>query len=150
MEEDMQERVEKMFDKMYPMTDGVKKASYEKWMTEFRERHGDVLLEMTEAVKESGNQTAEAEKIAALFADVAESLFSKRGKISSRKQVDINCFMIYYIFPAILLTQSACAVILADAIRDEWRKRFKNSRQLAYTDYDTIYKSFNDKIFGMF
>ena len=119
----MQERVEKMFDKMYPMT---------------------------EAVEEAGDQTAEAEKLAGLFADVAESLFSKRGKISSRKQVDINCFMIYYIFPAILLTQSACAVILADAIRDEWRKRFKNSRQLAYTDYDTIYKSFNDKIFGMF
>lgn len=146
----MKERIEEMFDKMYPMTDGVKKASYENWMSEFRERHGNALLEMAATVEGAGDQAVEAEKIAGLFADAAESLFSKRGKISPRKQVDINCFMIYYIFPAILLTQHECAAILADAIRDEWRKRFKNSRQLEYTDYDTIYRSFNDKIFGMF
>lgn len=150
MEEVMQERIEEIFDKMYPMTDGLKKKAYEKWMTEFRERHGQTFREMLETVERASDQKAEAENIAGMFADVVEHQFAKKGKISARKQVDINCFMIYYVFPAILLTQSESAVILADAIRDEWRTRFKNSSQLAYADYDTLYRSFNDKIFGMF
>ena len=146
----MQASIEKMFDKMYPMTDGLKKKAYEKWMTEFRERHGETFKQMTESVESAQDQQAEAGAVAVLFADAVEKLFSKRGKISSRKQVDINCFMIYYVFPAILLTQSECATVLADAVRDEWRARFKDSSQFAYTDYATLYKSFNDKIFGMF
>lgn len=146
----MQASIERMFDRMYPMTNGVKKKAYEKWMTEFRESHGETFKEMTESVERAQDQQAEAGAVAVLFADTVEKLFAKRGKISSRKQIDINCFMIYYVFPAILLTQSECAVVLADAVRDEWRTRFKNSSQLAYTDYDTLYKSFNDKIFGMF
>lgn len=150
MEEAMQERIKEMFDKMYPMTDGLKKKAYEKWMAEFRERHGQTLQEMAEIVEKASNREDEAKNMAGMFADVVEHLFSKRGKISSPRQVDINCFMIYYVFPAILLTQNECSRMLADALRDEWRVRFKNSSQLEYTDYDTVHGSFNEKIFGMF
>lgn len=146
----MQERIEEMFAKMYPMTDGLKKKSYDKWMAEFREKHGQTFQEMAVAVEQSENRAEEAKNIAGMFADVVEHQFAKRGKISAPRQVDINSFMIYYVFPTILLTQSECAVLLADALRDEWRGRFRNSSQLAYTDYDTIRGSFNEKIMGMF
>lgn len=146
----MQERIEEMFAKMYPMTDGLKKKSYDKWMAEFREKHGQTFQEMAVAVEQSENRAEEAKNIAGMFADVVEHQFSKRGKISAPRQVDINSFMIYYVFPTILLTQSECAVLLADALRDEWRRRFRNSSQLAYTDYETIRGSFNEKIMGMF
>lgn len=146
----MQERIEEMFAKMYPMTDGLKKKSYDKWMAEFREKHGQTFQEMAVAVEQSESRAEEAKNIAGMFADVVEHQFSKRGKISAPRQVDINSFMIYYVFPTILLTQSECAVLLADALRDEWRGRFRNSSQLAYTDYDTIRGSFNEKIMGMF
>lgn len=146
----MQERIEEMFAKMYPMTDGLKKKSYDKWMAEFQEKHGQTFQEMAVAVEQSENRAEEAKNIAGMFADVVEHQFSKRGKISAPRQVDINSFMIYYVFPTILLTQSECAVLLADALRDEWRRRFRNSSQLAYTDYDTIRGSFNEKIMGMF
>lgn len=146
----MQQRIEEMFDKMYPMTDGLKKAAYQKWMEEFLERHKQLLQDMTDHVGKAPDHEAEARNIAAVFAETVEHKFAKRGRISAPRQVDINCFMIYYIFPAILLTQSEYSKMLADAIRDEWRVRFKNSSQLAYTDYDTIYRSFNDKILGMF
>lgn len=150
MEEVMQERIEEMFAKMYPMTDGLKKKSYDKWMAEFRENHGQTFQEMAGTVEQAENRAAEAKNIAVMFADVVEHQFSKRGKISAPRQVDINSFMIYYVFPAILLTQNEYAVLLADALRDEWRVRFKNSSQLAYTDYDTIRGSFNEKFMGIF
>ncbi len=75
----MQASIEKMFDKMYPMTDGLKKKAYEKWMTEFRERHGETFKQMTECVESAQNQQAEAGAVAVLFADAVEILFSKRG-----------------------------------------------------------------------
>ena len=146
----MQKRIEEMFDKMYPMTEGLKKKAYETWMEEFREKHKEILKEIIESVEKAQEREEKALEIAAVFADAVESKFSKRGRISARKQVDINCFMIYYIFPAILLTQSDYAVMMADAIRDTWKVRFKNSSHLEYTDYNTIHGSFNEKIFGMF
>ena len=88
--------------------------------------------------------------MAKALADAVEARFAKRGKISGRTQMDINLFMIYFVFPAILLTQSEYAGLLADAIRDEWRGRFKNSEQLSYTTYEEIYGTFQEKIFGMF
>ena len=67
-----------------------------------------------------------------------------------RSQMDINLFMIYFVFPAILLTQSEYAGLLADAVRDEWRGRFRESAQLNYTTYEEIYSTFQEKFLGLF
>ena len=74
---------------------------------------------------------------------------SKKGKIDSRTQVDLNFFMIYYVFPTILGTEHEYAKLIADSICSAWGKRFKES-QIQYTDYDTLYGSFREKIFGIF
>lgn len=64
--------------------------------------------------------------------------------------MDINLFMIYFVFPAILLTHSEYAGRLADAIRDEWRGHFKNSAQLSYTTFEEISGTFQEKFLGLF
>ena len=61
----------------------------------------------------------------------------------------MNFFMIYYVFPAILMTRSACADQVAKAVRDQWSRSFKNS-DIGYTDYDSLLGAFNEKIFGLF
>ncbi|MDE7178021.1 MAG: hypothetical protein K2O59_09410 [Lachnospiraceae bacterium] len=95
-------------------------------------------------------RTEAAAQVAKAFADAVEARFAKRGKISGRSQMDINLFMIYFVFPAILLTESDCAVSLADAIRDEWRGRFRDSAQLDYATYEEISGTFKEKFLGLF
>lgn len=146
----MQGYAGELFDNMDAMMKRLKKPLYEERMAAFREKHRQILQEMVESVEKAVDRESEAAGIARMMADAVEEKFSKNGKISARKQVDINFFMIYYVFPAILLVQGECAIMLADAIRDEWRRRFKESRQINYADYDTIFKSFREKIFGLF
>ena len=60
-----------------------------------------------------------------------------------------NFFMIYYVFPAILLSDDECAPCLCDGIRDSWNARFANTN-INYTTYNKLYSSFRNKIFGIF
>lgn len=71
-----------------------------------------------------------------------------RRKIPSHVQADVNFFMIYYVFPALLKTEHEWCRLIADSICVEWKKRFKRSA-IGYTDYDSIYKSFREKAFGI-
>ncbi len=141
-----------MFDSMEAMMDRIKKKVYAERMERFREKNLEILAQMTDFVEQAEEQERDkaAAQMAKALADAVEARFAKRGKISGRTQMDINLFMIYFVFPAILLTQSEYAGLLADAIRDEWRRRFKNSEQLSYTTYEEIHGTFQEKIFGMF
>lgn len=159
---------EALFDDMERMLDRIKKKVYKERMEYFRKKNEQLLSRMVRFVEQAQNQDevenqkevenriqAEnrheaAAEVAKSLADAVEARFAKRKKISGRTQMDINLFMIYYVFPAILLTQSECAVPLADAIRDEWRVRFRDSAQLEYTTYEEISNTFQEKILGMF
>ena len=81
--------------------------------------------------------------------NMLKEAFEKRGKIDGTTQIDLNFFMIYYVFPAILMTEHKNARLLADVLCEKWGMTFKNSK-IGYTDYDTLYKSFREKIFGIF
>ena len=63
--------------------------------------------------------------------------------------LDLNFFMIYYVFPAILKRNHEYAKLLADTLCETWGSSFKNSK-IGYTDYETLYKAFREKIFGIF
>ena len=69
--------------------------------------------------------------------------------IKGRMQADINLFMIYYVFPAILLTGDEEADRLCTGMKEAWNARFSDTN-ISYTTYDKLYDSFNEKIFGMF
>lgn len=145
----MLENVGSMFDGMLDMMKRLKKASYKKNMEEFRERNGHFFREMIQYVEQKEDKEAAAKEIAVVFTDAVREKFSVRGKIKSRTQIDMNFFMIYYVFPAILLEESEVNDLIAGSIRDEWEAKFKDSK-IQYADYDRIYGAFREKIFGIF
>ena len=145
----MLDHIETIFDNMAGMMKKLKKASYRKNMEAFQERNGHFFQEMIQYTEQSADKEAAAEKIAERFTDAVWNRFSKNGKMRSITQVDLNLFVIYYVFPSILLTGSDDATLIADHIRDAWSVKFKDSN-IQYADYDKIYDSFRDKIFGLF
>ena len=144
----MLDHVEMMFDGMKYMIHNLRKPSYQKNMETFRDKNGHFFQEMIQYMKQSIDKEAAAKEIADCITDAVKNSFSKKGKINSRTQVDLNLFMIYYVFPAILLTESEDAVPIAEQIRNTWASKFKNSN-IQYADYDRIYESFQDRIFGI-
>ena len=144
----MLDHVEMMFDGMKYMIHNLRKPSYQENMEMFREKNGQFFQEMIQYVKQSPDGEAAAKEIADCITDAVKNSFSKKGKVHSRTQVDLNLFMIYYVFPAILLTESEDATMIADHIRDTWAAKFKNS-DIQYADYDRIYESFQERIFGI-
>lgn len=140
-----------MFDNMEPMLKRLKKNSYEMNMKTFRQTYGHYFQEMIEYTEQSKDQEQAARTIGNEFAGKVKERFqsSKNGKIKSYVQADINFFMIYYVFPALLLTGHESAKTTADGICAAWGEHFKDGH-INYTDYDTLYNSFREKIFGIF
>lgn len=148
----MLEQVETMFDGMRDMMKKLKKKSYETNMEAFRERNGHFFQEMTQYVEQKAEREekeAAAKELAAVFTGAVKRRFSVKGRIKSYTQADMNLFMIYYVFPALLLTEGADRNLIADSIRDEWGAQFRDSK-IQYADYDRIYGAFREKIFGIF
>ncbi|HJD46952.1 MAG TPA: hypothetical protein H9909_08910 [Candidatus Mediterraneibacter norfolkensis] len=147
----MLDHVEVMFEDMKPMMKKLKKASYKENMRVFQEKYGHFFDEMTSLTENSAEKESTADEIARTFADCVEKRFQspKKKKIDGCLQLDLNFFMIYYVFPALLLTEHEDATLIADHLCDEWGKRFKDSK-IQYTDYDSLYGSFREKIFGIF
>lgn len=145
----MLNQVETMFDNMVIMMKKLKKATYEKNMNAFREAYGHFFEEMVQYVEGSQNQEAAAKEVAVVFTDAVKKRFSVKGKIRPRTQADLNFFMIYYVFPAVLLTESETKNLIAESIRDEWVAKFEDSN-IGYADYDKIYSGFREKILGIF
>lgn len=145
----MLNQVENIFDNMVPMLKKIKKKTYEPRMKEFRENYGHYFTEMTEYMDSREEKDKAAEEIAETFVGAVKSHAEVKGKIGGRKQVDMNFFMIYYVFPAILLTEHENAKDIADAICKKWGKTFKDSN-IGYTTYEKLNGSFRNKIFGIF
>lgn len=146
----MLEQAAAMFDDMEGMLNRIKKKVYRERMEFFRSKNAQIFSEMVGFAEQAEKRDEAAGQVAKAFADAVEARFARRGKISARSQMDINLFMIYFVFPAILLTGSECAVPLADAIRDEWRGRFRDSGQLGYATYEEISNTFREKFLGIF
>lgn len=146
----MLDHVEMIFDDMKPMMKKLKKKNYKENMDGFLNRYGHYFHEMTALTAGAEDKEKKAEEIALVFADGVEKRFTspKKGRVDGVIQLDLNFFMIYYVFPAILLTEHEDARLIADRIRDEWSRRFKDS-DIQYSDYDTIYAAFREKIFGI-
>ena len=143
----MLQQVEAVFEDMAPMLKGLKKKNYEVNMKAFREKNNEFFFQMMDQLKVEKKE-AVAKHISNSFVAAVKQIFEKRGKIRGKVQMDLNFFMIYYVFPAILMTQSDDAKLMADTLCETWGKSFKDSK-IGYTDYDTLYESFKEKIFGI-
>ena len=144
----MLQQVEAVFENMAPMLKGLKKKTYEANMKAFREKNNEFFFEMMDQLK-FGNKEVIARHLSNSFVAAVKQIFEKRGKIKGNQQMDLNFFMIYYVFPAILMTQSEDAKLMADTLCETWGNSFKDSK-IGYTEYDKLYESFKEKIFGIF
>lgn len=145
----MLERVESMFDNMLSMMKKLKKASYEKNMKEFRANYGHYFEEMTNCVEQREDKESAAKEVGESFVKAIDDAYAVKGKFKSHTEANLNLFLIYYVFPAILLTENPYAETVANGIRDAWRIKTKNDK-FQYADYNKIYSSFREKIFGIF
>ncbi len=145
----MLEQAVVMFEDLTKKVKKLKKTSYEENMKLFREKHGHYIDEMVGYVEGKENKKAAAKEISLCLINQIKEHFSVRGKIKSVVQLDLNMFMIYYVFPALVLTYHDDAKLMADTLCEEWNSQFKDVK-IGYTDYDTLYKSFREKIFGIF
>ena len=144
----MLEGIEAIFDDMKLYLKKPKKKQYEENMKNFRQKYNHYFFEMTDYMKAEKKEVM-AKEIALVFVNSVKERFEKNGKIKGYIQIDLNFFMIYYVFPAILLTAHEDAVLIADTLCEIWGNTFKESK-IGYADYDTLYNSFKEKIFGLF
>ena len=144
----MLNQVETMFDDMEKMIKKLKKKQYEENMENFMTAYEAYFLEMETYMSENDPQTA-AKEISQVFVDAVKERYEVKGQIKGYVQADLNLFMIYYVFPTILKRDHEHAKLLADTLCETWGSSFKDSK-IGYTDYDSLYKSFREKIFGIF
>ena len=147
----MLDQVEVIFTNMGPMMKKIKKAEYQENMEAFRNVHGHYFTEMTSYVDAAEDKEAAAGEVAECFTQRVLEGFRrpKRKNISGTTQADLNFFMVYYVFPALLLTEHEHARLIADQICEKWAKTFKNSK-ISYADYETIQTGFKKKLWGLF
>ena len=146
----MLQGIETIFDDLEQMLHHLKKKSYEANTEVFVRENGFYFEEMKEYVEVAEDKDAAVEELAQCFVNAVDKKFkNKKGKINARTQMDLNFFMIYYVFPTILKLESPDAKRIADGICKVWSRTLKES-DIQYTDYDTLYASFREKIFGIF
>ena len=147
----MLNNISSIFDNMKVMMKQLKKKHYETNMKEFRKVNNVFFFEMTDYVGGAVDKEAAAKEIAKFFVTETEKKFAKgpKNKIPGYVQSDLNFFMIYFVFPAILMTLHDDSKLIADSICEEWGTYFKNSK-IGYTDYETLMGGFKEKIFGIF
>lgn len=144
----MLEQVACMFDNMDDMLECMKKNLYENRMKDFRETYGHYFSEMTAFTAAAEDKEAAADTLADTFIEAVFTRFEVKGKIKGFKQADINLFMVYFVFPALLLTEHPDAKLIADVLCSKWSKRFKKSK-ISYTTYDTIVSTFRKSFMGI-
>lgn len=146
----MLQGIETIFDNKEKMIGHLKKQTYEANTEMFLEKNGHYFKEMAEYVDKADDKEAAAQEIGECLVKAVEKRFSnKKGKVDARSQVDLNFFMIYYVFPSILSAGGENAKAAADGVCKVWGKSFQDSN-IQYTDYDTLYGAFREKIFGIF
>ena len=146
----MLDNIVSIFENKKELMSHLKKKSYEKNMKAFRNAYNKYFFEMTDYVGIAEDKETAAKEIAKIFVDETEKNFAKglRKRIPGYVQSDLNLFMIYYVFPAILMTLHDDSKLIADTLCNEWKARFKDG-QIGYTDYETLSGAFKEKIFGI-
>ena len=131
--------VGKIFEDMTSLSQLHSKSDYESNMQMFLETRYALLEPL---VKAENQATACSE-----FCKEVESRFKKLGKVRGGTLMDLNYFMIYYVFPSILTNEAEDGNRICDNLRDSWNAHFKAS--INYASFDTLMEGFQTKIFGI-
>ena len=128
----------KMFNDYEVLLTGFNRNKYIKNMEVFKEKYRDDLSTLTDG----------DEGMYRSFAEAVYKRYSFLGKVGKMKKKDLNLFMIYYVFPAMLLNgEKEKATGACDLLLKTWNDVF--GTDISYLDYATIVEGFNDKLFGV-
>lgn len=83
----------------------------------------------------------------ASFVSQVKVLYTRFGKLKQSRRQELGLFMIYYVFPAIILTECENAGSLCDVLLASWNKEMETD--ITYMNYEEILATFNDKLLGM-
>ena len=133
----------KLFDDYEILLTGFNRAKYIKNMQVFKEKYNDALTELYRNSKEEYRS----------FCEAVYKRYSFLGKVGKMKKKDLNLFMIYYIFPSMLLkgednAEKEMAHTGCDSLLKTWNSVFDTD--ISYLEYPVILEGFNDKLFGVF
>lgn len=143
----MLEGIENIFADRTEMMDSLKKNAYADRTERFVNRHGHFFEEMAVYVEQSDDPDAAAVEIGKRIVDAAKKVgVNQKGKLDAKTRAGLHMFMIYYVFPT-MLKQGPIGKTIADGVLKVWRKEMKN-KDMSYTDYDTLYNGFRERIFG--
>ena len=127
--------ISKIFEDVAPLSKISSKKEYEQKMNMFLSDRYELLGDLVTA-----------SDVAASSKDFCQGVtdeFKKFGKVRMGDLMNLNYFLIYYIFPAILKKGTS----ICDTLRDTWNSHFNS--KINYTDYDTLMEGFQTKIFGI-
>lgn len=130
--------VSKIFEDVSRLSKVHSKKDYEAAMDAFKAGRFSLLNDLVEASDYSSASRSFCQ-------DVSEE-FKKFGKVRGGDLMNLNYFMIYYIFPSILMEKENGQEI-CDTLRDTWNDFFKAS--ISYTDYETLMGGFQTRFFGI-
>lgn len=130
--------VDKIFQDVAYLSKVHSKGEYESHTKKFKdERYGEFasLVNAADVEAESKN-----------FCEDVFSSFKKFGRVRGADLMNLNYFMIYYVFPTIL-SEEEKGTEICDTLKSVWNDRFKSN--ISYTDYDTLFEGFQTRIFGI-
>lgn len=143
----MLQGIEQIFENITEMNAGLKRTTYQEKFEKFQAEYGYYFEEMNAYMEETENHEAAAEAVGIRLMHAAEKKCgNRRGKLDGRTRSELSLFMVYYVFPSILL-QGENMTELAEGVLKVSRKELRN-KELQYADYQTIYDGFSDKILG--
>ena len=131
--------INKIFEDVAPLSKISSKKEYEQKMNMFLSDRYDLLKDLV-----ASTDVAAASKE---FCQGVTDEFKKLGKVRMGDLMNLNYFLIYYIFPAVLKNEGENGASICDTLRDTWNSHFKSN--INYTDYDTLMEGFQTKIFGI-
>lgn len=147
----MLEKIETIFDNKEQMMKHLKKSGYAENMKQFRASYGHYFDEMVGYVESAEDKAVAASVLADDFTSkIKQAHLNRLGFVSGKNRAELNLFMVYYVFPAIQLTENPAATDVCDALVTSWGKTFPKDKIIGYTTYEELLTKFRDKIFGIF
>ncbi|MCR5416453.1 MAG: hypothetical protein K6E79_06635 [Pseudobutyrivibrio sp.] len=129
--------VEKLFEDVAYLSKVHTKKDYEMNMKMFKENRYEFL----EPIIKASDVAADAK----VLCDEVNTAFKKFGKVRGSDMMNINYFMIYYVFPSLLTEENGSEI--CDTVKSVWNAYFKCN--IDYTDYETLLNGFQTRIFGI-
>ncbi|MCR4743896.1 MAG: hypothetical protein K5894_01550 [Lachnospiraceae bacterium] len=129
-----------------------RKRRYEEFFLNYRSSMRDVYELFTTAYRESANDEEKEEKMNAAALDLvswAKNAYESTGRFGrEQKLIDMQCMLVFYVFPGILSNSNEEDRMLTDIIIAQWKAAFPKSN-ISAAGFDEINGGFKDTIFGL-